>query len=209
MWDASMFITFSVVESFAAFVLTLTIFRLKALDFQWQALVVSLLMSCQSFVLREELDLAFLAPVINILLMVLLITTVVKVPLIWSGILSVTGFFVYTLVQTILLVLMYSDVPMSELQGGTAMGSLLQAITSAVVLIASGLLYKFGIGFIAPFDKLRFKWEQNLVVVVIIGALVTVTVIAYLNDVWLNIAYFAMAAGLFLYYALKKEREYD
>ncbi|KJD42546.1 hypothetical protein [Paenibacillus terrae] len=209
MWDASMFITFSVVESFTAFVLTLTIFRLKALDFQWQALVVSLLMSLQSFVLREELDLAFLAPVINILLMVLLITTVVKVPLIWSCILSVTGFFVYTLVQTILLVLMYSDTPMSELQGGTAMGSLLQAITSAVVLIASGLLYKFGIGFIAPFDKLRFKWEQNLVIVVIIGALVTVTVIAYLNDVWLNIAYFAMAAGLFLYYALKKEREYD
>ncbi|MFS8214842.1 hypothetical protein [Paenibacillus sp. S29] len=209
MWDTSMFITFSVVESFAAFVLTLTIFRLKALDFQWQALVVTLLMSCQSFVLREELDVAFLAPIINILLMVLLITTVVKVPLIWSCILSVTGFFVYTLFQTIILLLMYSGIPMSELQGGSAKGSLLQAVTSAVVLIVSGLLYKLGIGFIAPFDKLRFKWEQNIVIIVIIGALATLAVIAYVNDVWLNIAYFALAAGMFLYYALRKEREYD
>ncbi|WP_244310630.1 hypothetical protein [Paenibacillus ottowii] len=98
---------------------------------------------------------------------------------------------------------------MSELQGGSAKGSLLQAVTSAVVLIVSGLLYKFGIGFIAPFDKLRIKWEQNIVIIVIIGALATLTVIAYVNDVWLNIAYFALAAGMFLYYALRKEREYD
>lgn len=206
MWEPIRFLLFSTMESFAAFSLMLSIFRLKATDYAWQAIVVMLIMSAQSYVLREELALAVIVPIISILLYVFLITTVVKVPILWSSIITIIGFSIYGVIQSIILKVVFQNVPTEQLQG-SAQGALLQAVTSAAVLLLSWVLYKFGIGFMADFEKLRFKWEHFIVGGLIVFSLIAVTIMLYYNDVWLNIVFFALASGMFLYYAFKKEDE--
>ncbi|MEC0181543.1 hypothetical protein P4H61_08530 [Paenibacillus peoriae] len=206
MWEPIRFLLFSTVETMAAFTLMLSIFRLKALEYVWPALFISIVMNLQSYILREEMSLSYLAPAISTLLYVLLITTVVRVPILWAAIISITGTFLYTLVQAIMIGLFFRAVATADLQN-SAQGSLVQAITSAWVFVISFVLLKLKIGFTADFERLRIKWEQVLVIVFIVGSLMASTFMFYYNDLFLMILYLSMAAGLFLYYALKKEKE--
>ncbi|MDQ0496364.1 hypothetical protein [Paenibacillus brasilensis] len=206
MWEPIRFLLFSTMESYAAFALMLSIFRLKAIDYAWQAIIIMFIISAQSYVLREELSLAVFVPIISMLLYIFLITTVVKVPILWSSIITIIGFSIYGVMQSIILKILFQNVPTEQFQG-SAQGALLQAITSAVVLLLSWVLYKFGIGFMADFERLRFKWEHFIVSGLIAFSLIAVTIMLYYNDVWLNIVFFALASGMFLYYAFKKEDE--
>ncbi|WP_342414573.1 hypothetical protein NST83_13435 [Paenibacillus sp. FSL R10-2782] len=206
MWEPIRFLLFSNVETFAAFVLMLTIFRIRALDFVWPALFIGLIMNLQSLVLREETSLSFFAPTINIILFTLLITTVVRMPIIWSAIISITGTFLYTLFQAIIIVMIFGTLT-SDMETSPE-GSLAQAVTSAWVLAISWLLYKFKIGFTADYESLRFRWEHVLVVILIIGVLAASTFMFYVNNFPLSILFIALASGMFLYYALKTERDY-
>lgn len=206
MWEPIRFLLFSTVETMAALTLMLSIFRLKAVKYVLPALFIGLVMNLQSYILREEMSLSYLAPAISTLLYILLITTVVRVPILWAAIISITGTFLYTLVQAIMIGLFFGGVDTADLQN-SAEGSLLQAITSASVFAISFVLLKFKIGFIADFERLRLKWEHVLVIFFIVGSLMASTFMFYYNDLFLMILYVSMAAGLFLYYALKKERE--
>jgi hypothetical protein len=206
MWEPIRFLLFSTAEAMAAFFLMTAMFRLKGVDYTWQALFVSLLMNLQSYMLREETSLSYLAPVVNILLFTFLLATVVKVPIMWSAIISIAGVFLYGAAQAILLVTLFKGIDSSQLQN-SSQGALLQAFTSAIVFTLSWFLYRFRIGFTFDFDKLRLKWEHVIVVVLVLMALAVAAFIMYVNDLALIIIYFAMAAGMFLYYALKKERD--
>ncbi|ALP39273.1 hypothetical protein ASL14_25635 (plasmid) [Paenibacillus sp. IHB B 3084] len=206
MWEPIRFLLFSTIETFAAFVLMLTIFRLRALDYIWPALFIGLIMNFQSFILREETSLSFFAPTINIILFIFLITTVVNIPVIWSAIISITGTFLYTLFQAVIIVMLFGTLT-TEMQT-SAEGSLAQAVTSAWVLAISWFLYKFNIGFAADYENLRFRWEHVLVIFLIIGVLAACTFMFYFNNFPLSILFIALASGMFLYYALKTEREY-
>ncbi|WP_025716071.1 hypothetical protein [Paenibacillus sp. 1-18] len=206
MWEPIRFLLFSNVETFAAFVLMLTVFRIRALDYVWPALFIGLIMNLQSLVLREEISLSFFAPTINIVLFTLLITTVVRMPIIWAAIISMTGTFLYTLFQAVIIVMLFGTLT-TEMQS-SAEGSLAQAVTSAWVLAVSWFLYKFKIGFTANYENLRFRWEHIFVVVLIIGLLAACTFMFYFNDFFLSILFIALASAMFLYFAFKTERDY-
>ncbi|MGM1023392.1 MAG: hypothetical protein ACQEXV_23400 [Bacillota bacterium] len=206
MWEPMRFLLFSTAEAMAAFFLMTAMFRLKGIDYAWQALFISLLMNLQSYVLREEMSLSFLAPVINILLFSFLLATVVKVPIIWSSIISISGIFLYGMVQAILLASLFKGVETAQLPN-TDEGGLLQAITSALVFLISWFLYRFRIGFTFDFERLRLKWEHTIVAFLVLMSLAAAAFVMYAADLVLIILYFALAAGMFLYYALKKERE--
>jgi hypothetical protein len=90
----------------------------------------------------------------------------------------------------------------------SAEGSLAQAVTSAWVLAISWFLYKFKIGFTADYENLRFRWEHVLVVILIVGVLASCTFMFYFNNFFLSILFIALASAMFLYYALRTEREY-
>lgn len=75
-----------------------------------------LLMDLQSFYLREDLQTPAFVPLINILLFTLLLATVMKIPLVWSGIISVTGYFLYVLLQVLIVQLSFGVLAVSELQ---------------------------------------------------------------------------------------------
>lgn len=187
-----MFLIFSTLEVFAAFVFMLSIFRENPMDYIWQALVIALLMGFQSHFLRG-IDLGYVATVINLLCYVLLLATVVRIPILWAGIISCTGFFIYATVQALLL--------------GMIGGQLLQLVTSILFLILSYVLFKFGIGFAANYDRLRLRGEKLLIVIVIVAAFIMTAVTMYQQAVWINILFFAAASALFLYYAFRKEME--
>lgn len=53
-----------------------------------------------------------------------------------------------------------------------------------------------------------FKWEYVLVIILIIGVLAACAFMFYVNNFFLSILFIALASAMFLYYALKTERDY-
>jgi hypothetical protein len=190
----------------SAFALMLAIFRIKVKRFIWAGLFMSLLMNFQSYLMREETYMAPLAPAISTMLYILLITTVVKVPVMWSSIIAILGTFSYTVVQTAILFTFFRGVDTTSL-ATSAEGSALQAVTSIVALGTTYFLLKFKIGFTADFEKFRLKWEHIGVAIFIVLSLIVSTIMFYLNNKLLVIVHMALAVAMILYYAIKKERE--
>ncbi|PIH58297.1 hypothetical protein [Paenibacillus sp. LK1] len=206
MWEPIRFLLFSTLETMSAFALMLAIFRIKVKDYIWPGLFMSLLMNFQSYLMREEASMSALAPAISTVLFILLITTVVKIPVMWSSIIAILGTFSYTVVQTAILFLFFRGVDTASLATSIE-GSALQAASSVVALGVTYFLLKFKIGFAADFEKFRFKWEHIGVVAFIVFSLLASTMMFYLNNMLLVIAHMALAVGLFLYYAIRKEKD--
>jgi hypothetical protein len=180
---------------------------MKATEFIWQALFIILIMNLQSYVLREELFLAYLAPIINMILFVFLLNTVMRIPLAWSAIITITGYFIFVVIQSLTLRIMFFDFTVLEVQEDLVKGYMLQTASGIIGIMISWILYKFGFGFAAgDFEKLRFKFESILVVLAIVITFVFAGIFFSLNNLWLNVSYFTISAAFFLYYALKKEK---
>lgn len=208
MWEPVRFLLFSSIETMSAFTLMLAAFRIKVKDFFWPGLFFGLFMNLQSYLLREETSFAALAPAFSTLIFAFLLTVVVKIPAMWATFIAVLGTFVYTVIQFAILKTVFSGVDTSTLSSSIE-GSALQLATSVVVLGISYFLLKFKIGFTREFDKFSFQWA-NIGVIVLIGiGLLGSTLMFYLNDLFLLTIHMIIVAFLFLYYAIKKEREED
>ncbi|MBE0335134.1 hypothetical protein [Paenibacillus sp. 23TSA30-6] len=205
MWEAVRFLFFSSVESYAAFSLMLSIFRLKPLEFVWPALFSFLIMNLISFFLREQLSLSFMVPAISTIIFILLITIVVRVPILWAAIIAMTGMFLYTTFQAIVILSLFGSFS-KDMQYSSA-GTVVQIVTSSWIFFFVWILLKFKIGFTAEFERLRFKWEHIVVVLIIIIGLVASSTVMYYNNLLFIILVLALLAGLLLYYAVIKERE--
>ncbi|WP_411736110.1 hypothetical protein [Paenibacillus sp. M2] len=206
MWEPTRFLLFSTLETMSAFALMLAIFRIKARKYIWPGLFMSLLINFQSYLMREEASMSALAPALSTILFILLITTVVKVPVMWSSIIAILGTFSYTVVQTVILFVFFQGVDTSTLATSVE-GSALQTVTSIVALGVTYFLLKFKIGFTADFEKFRFKWEHIGVVAFVVFSLLASTLMFYINNMLLVIVHMALAVGLILYYAIRKERD--
>ncbi|MET3207646.1 UNVERIFIED_CONTAM: hypothetical protein ABIC26_000582 [Paenibacillus sp. PvR008] len=85
-----------------------------------------------------------------------------KIPIVWSGIMTVTGYFAYAVIQSVLLKAMFGSLPVSELQEGSLKGYLLQTVSAVVGLFISFILYRKGIGFAANFKKLKYYFIPHI-----------------------------------------------
>jgi len=205
-WEPLGFMFFSTIEGVAIFCLMNSIYRLKATEFMWHALFIILFMNLQSYMLREELNLAFLVPVINMLLFVLLFTTVLRLPVVWSAIITITGYFAFIVIQSLTLKILFLGVSLSDVQADVTKGYMLQSVSGLFGILLAWILFKFGVGFGADFERLRFRFEHIAVITLIIVILLVTSFFFFINDVWLNISFFAAASFFFLYYALRKEK---
>ncbi|CAH1054044.1 hypothetical protein [Paenibacillus pseudetheri] len=199
------FMFFSTIEVFAWCALSMSIFRFKVTDYLWQALVVILIMNLQSFVLRNELSLAYLAPLINILFFTLLYSTIVKISLIGSFSITIVGLAGFGIVQAVLALVFFGSIDAA--QSNLVYGYILQATTAIIVIPLSWFLYRFGYGFSFDFDKFRLKFEQVAVVTTILFFLIAITAVLYVNETWIAIFFFIASLLFFLRYAMRKERE--
>ncbi|WP_058830679.1 hypothetical protein [Paenibacillus polymyxa] len=205
MWEAVRFLLFSSVESFAAFSLMLSIYRLKPLEFLWPGLFSFLIMNLISFFLREQMSLSFMVPAISTIIFILLITTVVRVPILWAAIMAMTGMFIYTAFQALVILSLFGSFT-EDMQYSSA-GTVVQIVTSAWTFFFVWILLKFKIGFTAEFERLRFKWEHIAVIAFIMVGLIASATVMFYNNLLFIILVLALVAGLFLYYAVVKERE--
>ncbi|MEK3787528.1 hypothetical protein [Paenibacillus sp. FSL K6-1230] len=205
MWEPIRFLAVGSLETLAAFMLMLSIFRLGVKDYIWQGLFIGLLMNLISLVVRNELSMPFLMPTISTIFYILLLCTVVRVPIMWSAVIAVIGMFIYTAFQGLVILAAVGKNPFDIEPNG--LGIEIQLVCIIVTFMLAFFLDKFKIGFIADFETLRFKWEHVLVVAFILAALVACTVVMFFNNLLLIVLFLALAAAMFLYYAVMKERE--
>ncbi|AOZ91283.1 hypothetical protein [Paenibacillus crassostreae] len=201
------FMFFSTLEFIAIFSIMMSLFRFKTTEYIWPALFLILLMNMQSFVLRNDFSLAAIVPLISILIFIFLLTTVIKLPLIWSIICTILGYGMFAVIQTLLVELMFGSI--AEAQATLVNGYMLQTVSAATTLLLSWILYRLGIGFSFDFDKLRLKFEDVIVVTLIIVFLITVSIILSFNEIWINVFFFSMTIAFLLFYSIKKEKSYD
>ncbi|MBW4085811.1 hypothetical protein [Paenibacillus sp. S150] len=157
--------------------------------------------------MRNEFSLAYLVPLITILLFAVFFKVVVKIPLIWSVVVTVLGYVAYAFLQTALAKLLFGSI--AAAQGNASNGYLLQFASGFITILLSIWLYKIGWGFKFDFERLRFKFEDVLMILLIIFFLIFVSVIFYYNDLFVNILFFAAVTVFLLYYAIRKEAEED
>ncbi|MGN7765725.1 hypothetical protein [Paenibacillus sp. 22594] len=144
---------------------------------------------------------------ITILLFAVFFTVVVRIPLIWSVIVTVLGYVVYAFLQTGLAKLLFGSIAIA--QKDISDGYLLQFASGFIVILLSIWLYKIGWGFKFDFERLRLKFEDVLMIMLISIFLVFVSVVFYYNDLLVNILFFAAVMVFLLYYAVHKEAEED
>lgn len=204
-WDPGFFMVFSNLEAFAWCALCMSIFRFKTSEYVWQILIVVTLMNLQSFILRNELSLSYLVPIINILFVTLLFSTVVKVSLLGSLTIASAGLVVFAFVQSVIAVMLFGSI--SVVDASAANGYILQSTTALIGLPLSWALYRYGYGFSYDFEKFRLKYERALIVIMIGIFMVSVAVVLYLNQIWTVIILLAISLLFFLRYAIAKERD--
>ncbi|MNC56617.1 hypothetical protein D3C75_1062270 [compost metagenome] len=157
--------------------------------------------------LRDELDMAFLVPLINILLFILLLTAVIRIPFIWSSIITISGYLAFSMIQVSLVLLIFGSIPNSQSSLFNEFSG--QFISGSTSIFLAWTLFKFGIGFTFDFEKLRLRWEGMLVIGLILLFLLLFSFFMYKNELGLYILFFPSALIFLLYYSLRKEKMND
>lgn len=206
-WEPVGFILFSTIEGIGIFALMLSIFRLKATDYAWPALFVISLMVLQSYVLRNVLEFGFLVPIINIVLFILLLVAVIRIPVLWSAVITLSGYLAFTIIQMGLVVFLFGESSNLDLLRFNAFS--MQLMSGLLSVGAAYLLYKFGIGFMFDFGKLRFRWEGITVGLLILSFLLSFSYLMYINQLEFFITFLPFTLLFLLYYAFQKEKMND
>lgn len=198
---------FSTIEVLALISITLTVFRFKIVDYPWQALLVGIVMNLMSYVLRDQMDISSLAPISNVILLALLAAVFLRVPLVWSFIMSIIGMALYIIIQASIVAVSFGQLSISSADASAGQGYLIQSVTALIFFLASYILYKFGIGYAADFDKLHFKWERIVVLTMIVLITLSLGALLYYNELLLDILFLIIAFLFFFFYTTKKEVE--
>lgn len=204
-WEPVGFMFFSTIETLALYYLIMSLFRFKWKWYLWQVLFVILLNNLQSYLLRNELGMANISPLILIFIFILFFSAVVRMPLILSIIATISGYVIFAVIQTIIVLLVFGSI--SDIYASVGNGYFLQLLTSAVVFFIFSYAYRKGKGFTFDLDKLRLKLEDILLSVLILGFVIGISVLLYYNDILLNAVIFVIMSVFLLYYSTRKEKE--
>lgn len=204
-WEPVGFMLFSTIETVALYYLIMSLFRFKWKWYIWQALFVILLNNLQSYLLRNELGMSNVSPLILILIFILFFASVVRMPLILSIIATISGYAVFAVIQTIIVLLVFGSI--SEIDASKSNGYVLQTLTAAVVFILFSFSYRKGKGFTFDLDKLRLKLEDIVLSVLTVGFVIGISVLLYYKDILLNALIFLIMSAFLLYYSTRKEKE--
>lgn len=150
---------------------------------------------------------AYIVPAVNILLFIFLLTIVIKIPVIWSAIISITGYMAFTIIQVSLILLSFDSI--SEAKSSFFYIYWTQTMSSLLCIALAWLLYKFGIGFTFDFEKLRIRWEGVLVGGMILLFLLLLSFFMYKNEMLWYVLFFPSALIFLLYYSVRKEKMND
>lgn len=199
------YMLFSLIEGMAVFALSLYIFRFDLKKYLWPTVIVITAINLQSFVIREELSLKFISPVINIVFMLLFFTIYLRIPFLWSTLMTVTGYMAFGVIQNLFVFLSFGYLSIHEVQSTIWKGYLLQTLSGFLGFAIGWVLYQRGLGFAYEFEKLRFSWERVIIILVTIVFLIALAIMMYFKSVFTNLVVLAVSLFFFLIYSLRKE----
>jgi len=92
-----------------------------------------------------------------------------------------------------------------EIQADPIKGYTIQFISGLLGYLIGWSLYRRGLGFAFDFERLSFKWEHMLVIVLIMLFILFLTLMMYSLNVFGSLVGFLVSLVIFLYYSLRKE----
>ncbi|WP_156995862.1 hypothetical protein [Paenibacillus stellifer] len=194
-------------ETFALYFLVMCLFRYKFKDYAWHAIGLTLLINFQSYILRNDFSFGSLMPLVTIFFFIAFFKVVVKMPFIFATIATISGYVIFGVIQSVLAIMMFGSIGAVEHSIGN--GYLLQFATGAVIMPISWFVYRMGYGFTFDLNKLRFKFEDIITVILIIFFLLSVTSFLYFQQLYMNTIFFVATSAYLLYYSVRKDNESD
>ncbi|MNI21006.1 hypothetical protein D3C73_745070 [compost metagenome] len=201
------FMFFSVAETFALYFLIMCLFRFRFQEHMWQALVLSLLINLQSYILRKDFDLGNYMPLVTIFFFILFFAIFVRMPLVLSTIATISGYVIFGVVQCVIALIFFGS--LSAVGDSVSNGYVLQLSTALVIIPASYVYYRTGGGFTFDLAKLRFKFEDIMVTILIAVFLLSITSVLYFNKLYVVTIFFLATSAYMLYFSTRKEKDHD
>ncbi|QWU13377.1 hypothetical protein SAMN04487895_10341 [Paenibacillus sophorae] len=202
-----LFMIFSSIETFSLYFMIMCLFRFKWKKHAWQALFIILPLNLQSYLLRNDLDMGNIASLVLIIVFIIFFTSVVKMPIIISMMATILGFIIFALIQSAFMLSIFGS--QSAIENSHINGYLLQLITATFNFLFFYFIYLKGKGFTFDIEKLRFKIEDIILLVLIIAFLLGISVLLYFKEIYLHILFFVPISAFLLYYSRKREHEND
>jgi len=204
-----LFIAFSTLETWSIFAISFTLFRFNILKYNLQIVPISVLMALLNYAIWHEIDLGSWTPIIGLVLFTLFIFYTLRISLIGSLIVAVTGYASVILVQTAFLygLQLTGIASVAEVQAGGTGYYILSAVSSCTVLLLSYLLYKLGYGFSFSLNHFQVQHENMLILVFTVVAFILLSFLHLLKNKLYFVGLILFLIVLFLIFiALKKER---
>ena len=202
------YMCFSMFEGFALYSLMFYVFRFDVQKYFWPIIIMITITNLQSFIIREELSLNTIAPVINIILIMLFLIVIIKIPVVWSMFMAIFGYIGLVVFQIGIVILSNGYLSFDEIQSVEWKGYLFQFITGVVVSSVGWILYRFGYGFSYRFaERLKFTWERPFIITLVLCLIVTLGVMMSIKAVYTNLLIAVAALAILLAYSFKKEVE--
>lgn len=197
------FMFFSFVEGLGVYALILYLFRFDLLKYFWQIFFVLNFIDLQNYIIREELSLGVFAPVMNLVITVLLLAVFIRIPILWSMVMTLTGYVAFMIIQSLLVFL----------SSGYFFGKyevlwkiyMVQYLSGMIGIFLGWLLYRLGYGFSFSFERLRFRGERMFMSLAMSIFLVTLTIIILYKNFFINLIIFGIMLFILLIFSLRKE----
>ncbi|REK56031.1 MAG: hypothetical protein C6W55_09055 [Thermobacillus sp.] len=204
-----LFIAFSTLETWSIFAVSFTLFRFNILKYNLQIVPISVLMALLNYAIWHEIDMGSWTPMIGLVLFTLFIFYTLRISLIGSLIVAVTGYTSVILVQTAFLygLQLTGIASVAEVQAGGTGYYILSAVSSCTVLLLSYLLYRLGYGFSFSLQHFKVKHENMLILVITVATFILLSFLHLLKNRLYFVEMIAVVIVLFLIYiALRRER---
>ncbi|MBM7563811.1 hypothetical protein [Paenibacillus sacheonensis] len=206
MTDFAFFMFFSTLEGISLYTLALYCFRVNFERYFWHSILIIELINYQNYLTRHfNVEDAFaVAPIVNLVITMLFFKTIVRVPLIWSIFMTLTGFAFFMAIQTIIVYSVFGGV--SHMQDKEIYGYFVQLLTGAICYGGSRFLYLKGYGFTFDLEKLRLWGEGMIVTLLIVILIVGFIYLIFQQNLFWNLVGSLAGLFIFLYYSVRREK---
>lgn len=196
---------FATIEGIAVYALMLYIFRFDFKPYFIPSIMVITVLNLQIYLIETSSVITNMVPLIIIIIAILFMKYFARMPIIGALASGVIGYLAYSIIQFIVILVMYGSLEGINDQDSTRYQ--IQLVSGICGVLIGKVLYRFGIGFTNDFEKLKYKFERPLVYGITFLFMIVFFFIMYLENLLLAGIFFLLSMVIFLHYAIKKERE--
>lgn len=202
------FMVFALIENLGMLTLIFALYRLNLKKYWVPALVISIIMHLVNFYIRNEY-LTVYTPVVVLIFIILLLTVVVRIPVIWAIAVAITGYIAYNLLQSALLLLsaLLHFLPSGQIQASGWRANVLQLITGMLSFAIGRYLYNRGMGYAFPFERLQFRLGTIGLVTMLSIVGIAASATLYFSNLYLVMGILLIGFTFLIYWAQRKEKE--